>query len=522
MGFLRLLIIILISLIYGCSHPLEIEGEGDIVSESGTRDCVLEDHPCANIVAGSYLETYTAVAKPGWKFTGWKNCGDQSAPSRCAYNISKVPKQFYGKTVQPLVAMFSELPVPSVTKFVPEDPSGFGLPFEISEVIYDRFRSKAYVMDKAQQRLYIVDLSTGLIANFFVVDSPVAAMTFSDEGDKLYLAMGKRGKDDVSDDIGQYGYILALELDNPSLWEVYRVDVDPYDIAVLPDKASILVSSDESLLLRYTIGDELDLNIEGELAVRPSATITSRGYGGYITWAEEYRKFEFLYDVPEVSNLVTYDGGSTDVDQAWFWQGVILTDSGSLNKYGNDQGVIEGLEGKIVSLNIDLQRKVFIVIEESDLGEKRLKLYDLLNDQSLVGVIEGVDSTNIVSVYLAVEGMYTFTSADGNSELSLHQHPCEECGFNFSPEVNGQVLAVSDAGLTVELDALAIIDFEDGRHLSYRWDFDNDDAWDTDFSSSPKISYQYTASGFKTAVVEAKDSQGASILEAVSFNVGGL
>lgn len=42
-----LLIPSLIALATACSHPLEIEGEGDILSASGDRDCLLEDFQAA-------------------------------------------------------------------------------------------------------------------------------------------------------------------------------------------------------------------------------------------------------------------------------------------------------------------------------------------------------------------------------------------------------------------------------------------------------------------------------------------
>lgn len=78
-----------------CRHPLEIVGEGDILSASGARDCTLEafqsaDPTCTgNEVGGAYRETYTAAPRAGWQFNGWgPYCRTRgNAPPRCRFDI---------------------------------------------------------------------------------------------------------------------------------------------------------------------------------------------------------------------------------------------------------------------------------------------------------------------------------------------------------------------------------------------------------------------------------------------------
>jgi hypothetical protein len=104
--------IFLIIFLVGCSHPLEIQGQGDVVSLSGERDCSKAEQPCENLVVFDYNETYTAVPKAGNQFVGWKGCGDQHP--LCSYNISAttVRKQWF-KTMPSLKAIFEPVPVPS-------------------------------------------------------------------------------------------------------------------------------------------------------------------------------------------------------------------------------------------------------------------------------------------------------------------------------------------------------------------------------------------------------------------------
>ncbi len=74
---MRLLAIVTLACLAGCSHPLEIAGEGDIVSASGERDCSLEEYnsgapTCSeNYISGAYDEIYQALPRPGWEFEGW-------------------------------------------------------------------------------------------------------------------------------------------------------------------------------------------------------------------------------------------------------------------------------------------------------------------------------------------------------------------------------------------------------------------------------------------------------------------
>jgi hypothetical protein len=100
-------------LIAACSHPIEIIGDGDVTSASGTRYCYLEDYKagkdnCAeNFVTGAYEETYYATPRDGWMFTGWEGCLNIVSGS-CSFNVpADAVIQFWGKTAPPLKAIFA-------------------------------------------------------------------------------------------------------------------------------------------------------------------------------------------------------------------------------------------------------------------------------------------------------------------------------------------------------------------------------------------------------------------------------
>ncbi len=89
-----------------CSHPLEVNGDGQILSESGTRRCSAETSPCENLVANDYLETYMAFPQGSSQFAGWGNyC--QVFSKQCSFNLpSNIVQQHWGKAYPPLIANF--------------------------------------------------------------------------------------------------------------------------------------------------------------------------------------------------------------------------------------------------------------------------------------------------------------------------------------------------------------------------------------------------------------------------------
>ncbi len=109
--FFALLLLVLVT---ACSHPLEIVGEGDILSASGNRTCLLEDYRAGldncskNYAIGAYEETYYAVPRAGWQFDHWANYCTNATSNECSFNIpAPTVQKVWGKTVPPLQAVFT-------------------------------------------------------------------------------------------------------------------------------------------------------------------------------------------------------------------------------------------------------------------------------------------------------------------------------------------------------------------------------------------------------------------------------
>jgi len=63
---------------------------------------------------------------------------------------------------------------------------------------------------------------------------------------------------------------------------------------------------------------------------------------------------------------------------------------------------------------------------------------------------------------------------------------------------------------------------DDNSSLLCRWDFDGDGVWDTEYSTTKSVQYQYTDPGFYEAALEVKDSEGLTNKAVYTVVVGGL
>lgn len=99
--------------LWGCKHPIEIVGHGDVSSASGTRNCSLEDYNAGlencsdNAIVGEYNETYIGETRPGWQFRRWGNYCGTALDNLCNFQVdAQTVASFQGAIVSPLQAIF--------------------------------------------------------------------------------------------------------------------------------------------------------------------------------------------------------------------------------------------------------------------------------------------------------------------------------------------------------------------------------------------------------------------------------
>lgn len=163
-----LFICIALLMVQACRHPIEIEGEGDVLSATGNRNCYLEDFQAGldncskNEVIGAYQETYYAAARPGWFFDHWVTYCPNAAPPNydCAFTVPEATvTQYSGQTMPPLRAVFkagvpiSTAPVTDrIVKVSSVTDGGY---------VWDYYRNEAYPCSVSGYQTFILGQKVG-------------------------------------------------------------------------------------------------------------------------------------------------------------------------------------------------------------------------------------------------------------------------------------------------------------------------------------------------------------------------
>jgi hypothetical protein len=133
-----LLILALASLLAACKHPLEIEGQGDIIERNnGIRGCALEEYVAGisrctnNQILQDETAIYQALPRAGWSFSHWDgSCAKDSPEATCKLEYSGVfadlwDDNFPDQSAPPLKAVFVEdSSAPTATAYI---ASSFGI-----------------------------------------------------------------------------------------------------------------------------------------------------------------------------------------------------------------------------------------------------------------------------------------------------------------------------------------------------------------------------------------------------------
>ena len=102
----KAIVLLVVAGLVGCTGGVAVEGEGDVLSQSGAYNCYLEHSPCEYDNAYALSEKFTAVPRDGWEFEGWRYCQESTGPV-CEVDVSaEVVREVWGKTLPPLTAIF--------------------------------------------------------------------------------------------------------------------------------------------------------------------------------------------------------------------------------------------------------------------------------------------------------------------------------------------------------------------------------------------------------------------------------
>ena len=122
------------------------------------------------------------------------------------------------------------------------DGTAYELDFAITDQVADPVRDKAYFSDKAAQRLYVVNLTSGLTERYFKLPFMPDQMAITPDGSKLYLALLAHAHSGTRWEEDQFGYVAEFDLEQQAHTNTLAVSIDPYDL-VATDDGLLAVSS---------------------------------------------------------------------------------------------------------------------------------------------------------------------------------------------------------------------------------------------------------------------------------------
>ena len=102
----QIAIVLLPLILAACKHPLEIDGQGDIVERNlGVRGCSVDEFNaqltrCSdNEVTETAAVRYQALPRSGWRFSHWEGCSDPEATDSCEFDYLADWAAFWDETL---------------------------------------------------------------------------------------------------------------------------------------------------------------------------------------------------------------------------------------------------------------------------------------------------------------------------------------------------------------------------------------------------------------------------------------
>jgi hypothetical protein len=394
----------------------------------------------------------------------------------------------------------------------------FTVPHPAADVVFDAVRGEAWLSDALSKQLVQVGLAERGVVNAWAVDHQPESLALTPDGHWLYAALITRPHNSYWFS-GREGYIAELELgETPSL-SVFHIDEDPYDLVATDDRALIVASGS---------GQSTALNVYQAASLNPDVVTSTRNI----------RQGSPLLLAPSQTAAfsITTDLSPTDITH---W---VLDGSGNLIDAWDSPyhgGVPMSAPWWVQPDGARLFTAVGGVFQ---LSTNRSE--DLTHVRTLPGApftAMAFDATNRTVFAVAAGRWWQFNL--GSLEEGPHYTNAPTAGFLFlystnllavTPKADRTVFTVfanPAIGAAANQDPVAafswtpavptVLDFiqfsaaettDDGpaASLQFRWDWNGDSLFDTEFSADAVASHRFEVAGTKTVVLEVRDGFGAA------------
>lgn len=381
------------------------------------------------------------------------------------------------------------------------------LAFNVGDVVTDTLNSKFYIADKTAQRLYVVDIVTGVTEKYFSFEGIPDSLSLSPDGSTLVVALLKKAANAYAWDEEKLSYLAVINTQTQSSINTIALNSGIVSIATLNNNKVVVASSASQTNLQIydlstgqALGNSIYAYTTGRLAVNATGTT--------LFLADSYiNKYDVSGVTPVAINQSNYSTGYRAGNRVW-----VTPDGKYLITQGGD--IITAADYKFViaktSANISIANVSFDSVSNIAILTLSDGTIDVINLASLESVkkFSGLGTVNNVSI--ASNNLYMVSSLAGVASIVKLEHPCVDCASNKPPlaAISYSPVSAGNTSSTYQFNAAGSSDPENNS-LTYRWDLDGDSVWDSGFSASSTAMHKYLIAGTKTIRLQVKDSKGA-------------
>jgi hypothetical protein len=418
----------------------------------------------------------------------------------------------------------------SIEVSLAEDPGEPGpphapstLPFEAARVAFDAARGRLYATDPAGKRLAVVNLHSGQMIRQFRFFLPPESVALTPDGRQLYVALLAAPHDSFASGGGS-GYVAVFDLDRLVKTREFAVSVDPGAL-LATDAGHVVVGGGSS-----------------------QSTEVQSYHGGHGQWLGSIsaRELSPLALLPSQVALLVMEEFAGN---AWVSTLQLDPNNGMLTRLGGSDLLIRGgalavmadaslaatANGSVFSLTPDgLAALPAWNLPTDDHGIYSAVCFDAPQRRMLFGALGNQLRVFNANSFLEVLRLpldrparflgridpviYTIATSPQNTTIQSIANPVLDSEGNLPPVVHLELQPPNPTTrFPVDLDASKT---SDSGPLLFRWDWDGDGTFDTDWIETTRFTRRMIVAGDYRTVVEARDTWGEVGRAEISYQVG--
>lgn len=400
------------------------------------------------------------------------------------------------------------------------DPAPYTLDFATTDTATDKLNGYSYITDKQAKRLYVVNLATGEAEKYFEFDYMPESLYLQKDTNLLYIALLSQEHNSYLQEENQSGYISTLDTEKQSIINTFEINTDPYDIVVTKSNKLIISSGSGQWTNIYAYNAE-NGEVLGSTGIRQQSKISLHPDEEWLFAANtdlspsDVEKYDISVEGIQSLSDSPYHGDHRFYGNVWLTPdgNYIVTRGGDLFK-ASDMTYVASLSDNgetFEDVIFDQENNLLFALTSNE----TIAYFNTLSYEK-IAQLQNAKEVNKLALFDNI--LYAFGE---NIQLLTWDHPCPTCGDNIVPVSSFEVSPLDgDTTDTFITDASASTDIEDSLDaLQFRWDFNNDNQWDTSYSSEISAETKYILSGEKTIRLQVKDSLGGSHISEHTFHV---